>query len=427
MSGSQALRNFLPARRSTPGFLRIDFFNPFFWLVTPRVNDWVQILTNLLNNKVTIFLLGIFGQWLLDRYYHWSSLRKWRQQVFLDRVQAVLFSASPRQVESGRVEKRTMFEVDLTNVLNGNEAAAEEVRIAASKCTKDKPFITQHLAASERYHVLNAVLNCVSCQYSSGHLIADLGGSYVSDWYAFAITAETVGTTTDSSLPDFVPSLLRRKNVKNAKKTIEDTRTKKLRIILVKESILQSISDNHALYVEFHGVSGRHDHRWKMLHRMGEMLLRQALDGSNRHILRVMLSVPSASMGNQTNLQQSQRMSTPPAMMPSYLKSSNEKLQHTVQGQHSQDQTEELKTRLGKLVQHERKMLNQQPEEETPEDGDHHTETVTTFKAKNNDKQNDRKKVVARRNLNMHIKSTPKKNNLTNGSPALYTPRRPNK
>ena len=46
---------------------------------------------------------------------------------------------------------------------------------------------------------------------------------------------------------------------------------------------------------------------------------------------------------------------------------------------------------------------------------------------KNNDKQNDRKKVVARRNLNMHIKSTPKKNNLTNGSPALYTPRRPNK
>ena len=72
-------------------------------------------------------------------------------------------------------------------------------------------------------------------------------------------------------------------------------------------------------------------------------------------------------------------------------------------------------------------MLNQQPEEETPEDGDHHTETVTTFKAKNNDKQNDRKKVVARRNLNMHIKSPPKKNNLTNGSPALYTPRRPNK
>ena len=96
--------------------------------MNPKVNDWVNIIKNLLSNKVVIFLLGILGQWIANKYYHWSSLRKWRQQI-LDRVQAVLFSASPRQVESGRVEKRTMFEVDLRNVLNGNEAAAEEVQL----------------------------------------------------------------------------------------------------------------------------------------------------------------------------------------------------------------------------------------------------------------------------------------------------------
>lgn len=431
MSGFKAFRNYLPARRSTNGFLRIDFFSPFSWLVNPRVNDWVKIITNLLSNKVTIFLLGILGQWFLDRYSHWASLRKWRQQIFLDRVQAVLFSASPRQIESGRVEKRTMFEVDLTNVLNGNEAAAEEVRIAASKCTKDEPFITQHLAPSERYHVLNAVLNCVSCQYSSGHLIADLGGSYVSDWYAFAITAEVVGATNDSSLPNFVPSLLRGKTPKNNKnKTLEDTRTKKLRIILVKESILQSISDNHALYVEFRGVSGRHDHRWKMLHRMGEMLLRQALDGSNRHILRVMLSVPSSSVGNDVKLQL-QRMSTPPAMMPSYLQPGTQKIKHS----HRLPKTEQvreskLNPSFGNLVQQEQMVLHQHPEEETPRNVDLQLgENVVV--QNDHHQQQDRENAVALRHLNITATSINSINNgvdnITNQSPAMYTPRRQNK
>ena len=404
-SGFKALSSFLPPRRDPPGFLRVNFFNPFFWLVNPKINDWVNIIRNLLSNKVVIFLLGILGQWIANKYYHWSSLRKWRQQIFLDRVQAVLFSASPRQVESGRVEKRTMFEVDLTNVLNGNEAAAEEVRIAASKCTKQKPFITQHLEPSERYHVLNAVLNCVSCQYSSGHLIADLGGNYISDWYAFAITAESVDTISDASLPNFVPSLLRRNNSKTKNNHIEDTRTKKLRIILVKESILQSISDNHSLYVEFHGVSGRHDHRWKMLHHMGEMLLRQALDGSNRHILRVMLSVPSASGESQTN--RSKSMSTPPAMLPVYLDTAEE------------GKRELLKDRLEGLVKQKRTSVKQDPEKETPKDGNHtlSAESMLPGRPRKNTTV-----AMPRRKLNV---TSPSAGRDADSSPALYTPRRP--
>eukprot|EP00944_MAST-04C_sp_MAST-4C-sp1_P005923 g5923.t1 len=404
-SGFKALSSFLPPRRDPPGFLRVNFFNPFFWLVNPKINDWVNIIRNLLSNKVVIFLLGILGQWIANKYYHWSSLRKWRQQIFLDRVQAVLFSASPRQVESGRVEKRTMFEVDLTNVLNGNEAAAEEVRIAASKCTKQKPFITQHLEPSERYHVLNAVLNCVSCQYSSGHLIADLGGNYISDWYAFAITAESVDTISGASLPNFVPSLLRRRNSKNKNNPIEDTRTKKLRIILVKESILQSISDNHSLYVEFHGVSGRHDHRWKMLHHMGEMLLRQALDGSNRHILRVMLSVPSVSGESQTH--RSKTMSTPPAMLPAYLNTAE-------QGQH-----ELLKDRLEGLVKQKRALIKQDPEKETPKDGDQilNADNMLPGRPRKNTTV-----AMPRRKLNV---TSPLAGRDADSSPALYTPRRP--
>ena len=70
-----------------------------------------------------------------------------------------------------------------------------------------------------------------------------------------------------------------------------------------------------------------------MLHHMGEMLLRQALDGSNRHILRVMLSVPSASVESQTNRYKS--MSTPPAMLPAYLNTAEH------------DKNELLKDRLG--------------------------------------------------------------------------------
>lgn len=323
----------------------------------------------------------------------------------MDRVQAVLFSASPRQVESGRVEKRTMFEVDLRNVLNGNEAAAEEVRIAASKCTKQKPFITQHLAPSERYHVLNAVLNCVSCQYSSGHLIADLGGNYISDWYAFAITAESVDAVSDASLPNFVPSLIRKPNINDDKNAIEDTRTKKLRIILVKESILQSISDNHSLYVEFHGVSGRHDHRWKMLHHMGEMLLRQALDGSNRHILRVMLSVPSASVESQTN--RYKPMSTPPPMLPAYLNAAEH------------DKHELLKDRLGGLVKQKRALVKQDPEKETPSDGNQvlNVESMLPGRPRKNTTV-----AMPRRKLNVTSPSVARN---ADNSPAMYTPRRP--
>ena len=55
--------------------------------------------------------------------------------------------------ESGRSRSEPCLS-GLTNVLNW--AAAEEVRIAASK-VQTNAIITQHLAPSERYHVLNAV------------------------------------------------------------------------------------------------------------------------------------------------------------------------------------------------------------------------------------------------------------------------------
>lgn len=178
-------------QNSRSGFGSLPFarLNLWHWLVSHRALDIVKSIIALLSTKLGAFIMGIAGRIIVERLQHWWELRKWRRQIFLDRVQCVLFSAD---FPAGRVEKRTMFEVDLPSVLGGNHAAAKEVRNAAALCTPEKPFLTQHLAAWERYHVLNAVLNTVSCQYSSGHLIADLGGSFVSDWYAFAITAEEV-------------------------------------------------------------------------------------------------------------------------------------------------------------------------------------------------------------------------------------------
>ena len=41
---------------------------------------------------------------------------------------------------------------------------------------------------------------------------------------------------------------------------------------------------------------GRHLQRLKLLETMGNLMIAQALDGSDRHILRVKLAIPSAAM-----------------------------------------------------------------------------------------------------------------------------------
>ena len=296
----KSLNSFFLSRQSptTRSFGRLPFninvWHPFNWAPTKGITDVFKLLSILFSNKIGAFLLGTVAQIVIARLRHYWQLRKWRRQIFLDRVQAVLFSAEAKTMQAGRIEKRTMFEVDLPSVLGGNEAAAIEVRNAAEKCTVDKPFLTQHLEPWERYHVLNAVLNVVSCQYSAGHLIADLGGSYVSDWYAFAVTAEAVSDNPWAELLfNKVKGPASPTKTKQGTKNAIDEKTKKLRVILVKESTLQALG--HDQEEDFHAASGRHDHRLKLLRSMSELMVKQALDGSDRHILRVMLAIPSAT------------------------------------------------------------------------------------------------------------------------------------
>eukprot|EP00949_MAST-11_sp_MAST-11-sp1_P004093 g4093.t1 len=199
-------------------------------------------------------------------------MKRWQRRRFLNLIQVVLYSP---QESLARVEKRTLFEVDLQAILYHNKAAAHLLRRAAEKCSASAPFITEHLPLAERYQVLNAVLNRVSSEFSNGFVLSDLGGATRGGWYVFGLISNVV---------------------KNSHK-VGDVRTTKLRVVLVREEILQAPVSGQDGYLPPLGDlsdNDRHGLRWSTINSMRQAYRRQQEAPHERNLLRVFLCVPSS-------------------------------------------------------------------------------------------------------------------------------------
>ncbi len=231
------------------------------------------------------------------------EIENWKRRVYLNRLQVVLMSVNYDMIEAGRtpsapprVEKRTLFEGSLLDsIMNGNSAAAALVSKAASQCTAAQPFVTQHLEKNERYQVLNQALNLVSSFSTDGHLAEDiLPGSTIGSWYVFAICAQK-GLQTS-------------------------TTTVKVRIILLKEETLKTISQCTEQILLEHDArfrmaeSERHECRWLFLRQMAKMYHEQRMfhdpsqvfpdreDRRPMHVLRLFLSVPHSAAADAISI-----------------------------------------------------------------------------------------------------------------------------
>mmetsp|Transcript_11713 Transcript_11713/g.21354 ORF Transcript_11713/g.21354 Transcript_11713/m.21354 type:complete len:295 (-) Transcript_11713:3919-4803(-) len=217
-----------------------------------------------------------------ERLWYYVDMIKWKDREFFNKLQIVLLI--PCQGNSLRIEKRTLMEVDLeSSIGNGNKASIKLYCAAAKKCTREHPFLTEHLDQRERYQVLHSVLNVISSLTGPGHIAQDIcAESTCGAWYVFGLVGQ---------------SLLEPKRL--------EARNSKIRALLVKESTLKCIiglvpSMIVTLDGVFKGTGARHYSRWVCLRRMAAVYGEQ-LEFHQKHawdedrmmnLLRVYLTAP---------------------------------------------------------------------------------------------------------------------------------------
>lgn len=171
------------------------------------------------------------------------------------------FQSQSQTQASHRVEKRTLMEGSLQDtIMNGNEAAAALCSRAAGACTSARPFLTQHLDASERYHLLNNALNLVSALTPAGHIAENIFPACAAGcWYVFALAADSAAAAPHRP----------------------ETPNTKVRVVLVKEATVlwladdansDAIEDTEQALAE---GSSRHHSRWALLRKMAALYKEQ--------------------------------------------------------------------------------------------------------------------------------------------------------
>lgn len=184
---------------------------------------WNTIVTQVREKAVGI-VVGIVAGGIGWYIGFWRARAKWRRREFFDRV-----NFSLNTISDGKLLIRTIIEKAGEEVFL-NKPATDALLSAAQKTTPDNPIIP--LPKDDYWYYLNSVLNEISERFSHGHLKRDLGVEMVSERYLVCLTNECAG----------------------------DIRTRKLRAMLIRKSLLQKLPEKRP---EFE--SPNHSIRWETL------------------------------------------------------------------------------------------------------------------------------------------------------------------
>jgi hypothetical protein len=151
----------------------------------------------------------------VGRYWgRYKARREWHAKEFMGRV-----IVSLNVFADGFLKIRTVMERSLEEVFL-NQVAVDKVLAAAAKCTADDPLLP--IDRADRWYLLNFVLNAVAEHFADGQVKLDAGVPVTRVKYALFLTCELVG----------------------------DERIRKVRAMLVKESILKAFPDTDGIGLE---------------------------------------------------------------------------------------------------------------------------------------------------------------------------------
>jgi len=208
--------------------------------------------------------------WLLQRLWNRLLQRKkqiadqqnWDARVDLDNIQACLLSTV--NLEScGRIEKQTIMTKKIGDIFS-NEYVRNLVLEAASKTTRENPFIVSFLKKEDRWNVLVAAMNHISSVFGPYHLFSNVVSSYESCWYVFTLVG--VRTRTTSRL--FT-------NRRDGSKVMDDAGVLRIRLVVIEEQELRRICGGDIGTPPEDLFSQRHRARWNIVQLFAEMFEKQ--------------------------------------------------------------------------------------------------------------------------------------------------------
>ena len=141
---------------------------------------WAVLREHWINSLISLAAL-FGGVWIGKR----RARAEWSKRRFLDRI-----NFSFNTFHDGTLQIRTLVEKNCRDVFL-NDIAVERVLAAAKKTSAENPILP--LASSERWYMLNAVLNEMSEQFAQGFLKRDMKLPVQSANYLICLTYENDG------------------------------------------------------------------------------------------------------------------------------------------------------------------------------------------------------------------------------------------
>jgi len=152
---------------------------------SPVLASLVSLFDNVWGNIAAALVLLALG-WF---WSHWHTLRVWQSKKFKDRM---VLSLNTIQKIDGKYKLtlRTLFEKDVFEALQ-NRSMVRIVENAIDDVTPENPLIK--IAKEDTWYVLNAILNKIAEQFSTGILRRDMGLDVTTKKYVFCLTFEKEG------------------------------------------------------------------------------------------------------------------------------------------------------------------------------------------------------------------------------------------
>lgn len=135
---------------------------------------------------VIVAIITSTASFLFGRYYgKYRARREWQRKEFLGRI-----IVSLNILSDGALKIRTVMERSLEEVFL-NQHVVDQVHAAAKRTTLENPILP--IPASDRWYVLNYVLNAVAEQFAQGQVRLDAGQPVTPVRYVLFLTCEQVG------------------------------------------------------------------------------------------------------------------------------------------------------------------------------------------------------------------------------------------
>jgi hypothetical protein len=283
-----------------------------------RINFFLAEGKRIIFNRQTAVLVGtlliMIRQWIYSiilRGRWWQAVTSWferRQQLkaWVSSKHAGVVQCALYSLSGYRVEKRTLFEEHIISLLYQNKAAGQQMIQAAKLCSKDLPFVTQHLDLT--HPLLNALLNRLSSLVAADHIKVESSALYQPIWYVFAI----LGYSPSLGFNDTTNSLGGSSETK--KDDSVDRRSSKIRVVVVREEVLQNLKVDDTIFSNNDDaksmlISERHQFRLDILKKMKIMYEAQqdstitsvvdriAGTMTSRHLMRVQMGYTLKASG----------------------------------------------------------------------------------------------------------------------------------